>query len=332
MKKILLNTFKALLLPIIVYGVFLIIAFERFSNFNGIYTIFLQSIIPTITAYAVAFGYMCGIFDFTVGSRIIISGLVGGILSARFGMAGLLIGCLATSLVISVVTGLINWACRIPSLVLTMALTMIYEILGKNISGRFSFVSIDYKYATLGASPYIVYVLVLATLVFYFLFNHTKFSYHMRAVGSNEAVAQNAGIKTQLVKFLSFVIGSIFIAFAAILTISQSGSMGAQTGLGSATLIFKPLMGIMIAMVLQPICDMTIGILISQLTLNTIFIGLIAAGLPDTFQNIALGFFLIVVMIISNNVEGFRRISALLRRPFSRNGSALSAESQSKGE
>lgn len=306
MKTTLLKTAKAFLLPVIVYCVFLVMAFERFSNLNGIYTIFLQSIIPSITAYAVAFGYMCGIFDFTVGSRIIISGLVGGILSASFGMPGLILGSLAASVVLSAVTGVLNWVCKIPSLVLTMALTMIYEIVGKNISGKFSFVSIDYKYAVLGASPYIIFVLVGAALLFYFLFNHTKFSYHMRAVGSNEPVAKSTGIKTQYVKFMSFVVGSIFIAVAAVLTISQSGSMGAQTGMGSAVLIFKPLMGIMIAMVLQPLCNMTLGILISQLTLNTIFIGLIAAGLPDTFQNIALGFFLLVVMIFSANVEKFK--------------------------
>lgn len=308
MKKLLVKTAKTLLLPVVVYCAFLVICFDRFSNLNCLYTIFLQSIIPTITAYAVAFGYICGIFDFTVGSRIIISGLIGGIMSARFGMPGLIIGSLVASIVIAAITGALNWICKIPSLVLTMALTMVYEIVGKNISGQFSFISIDYKYATLGSAPYIIIVLLISVVLFYFIDNYTKFSYNMRAVGSNEAVAKKSGIKTQMVKFLSFVIGGIFIAVAAILTISQSGSMGAQTNLGSATLLFKPLMGIMIAIVLQPLCNMTLGILISQLTLNTIFIGLIAIGLPDTFQNVVLGFFLLVVMIISNNTDSFKNL------------------------
>lgn len=328
MKETLLKALKALLLPVVVYCIFLLICYDRFSNLNCIYTIFLQSIIPTITAYAVAFGYMCGIFDFTVGSRLIISGLVGGILSTKFGMSGLILGCLATSYLIAAVTGLLNWVCQIPSLVLTMALTMIYEIVGKNIAGKFSFVSIDNKYAILGASPYIIYVLIVSALLFYFLFNNTKYSYHMRAVGSNETVAKNAGIPTQLVKHRSFTIGSVFIAIAAILTISQSGSMGAQTSLGSATLLFKPLMGVLIAIVLQPVCNMAFGILISQLTLNTIFIGLIAAGFPDTFQNVALGFFLLVVMIISNNIGSLRHILAKIRP----SNAPAAAAPQTKGD
>lgn len=311
MKTIFVKALKALMLPVAVYAFFLLLNFERFSNLNGLYTIFLQSIIPAITAYAVSFGYICGIFDFTVGSRLIISGLVGGILSAQYGMPGLIIGCLVTSLVLSVVTGFLYSLLKIPSLVLTMGLTMIFEIIGKNISGKFSFVSIDYDYAFLGAAPNIIFVLLAAAALFYFVFNYTKFSYHMRAVGSNEVIAQNAGVKTEMTKFLSFVIGSIFIGISALLTISQSGSMGAQVNLGSATLLFKPLMGVMIAIVLQPICSMTFGIFISQFMINTIFVGLIAIGLPDTFQNVVLGVFLLIVMIFSNN---YGRINSALAK------------------
>lgn len=303
MKKWIKKIGMTLALPVIVYGIFLIICFDRFSNLNCVSTIFLQSIVSVITAYAYAFIYMSGLFDFTIGSRIIISGLVGGIASSQFGMAGLLLGSLIASVAVAALTGALNWICKIPSLILTMALTMVFEIEGKNIAGRFSFVSIDYQYAVLGSVPWIVVVLIACGLLFYFIFNFTKFSYHMRAIGSNEAVSKNAGIRVQWIKFLCFVVGSIFAAVAAVLTISQSGSMGAQTNLGSATLLFQPLIAIIIAVVLQPACNMAIGIFVSQFTLNTIFIGLIAAGFPDTFQNIFLGVFLLIVMIITNNVE-----------------------------
>ena len=229
MKKILFNTVKTLLLPVIIYCIFLCVCFDRFSNWNCVYTIFLQSIIPTITAYAVAYGNICGVFDFTVGSALIISGVVGGLCAAKFGFVGMVLGAFAAGLVTTAVTGLLNWVLKIPSLVLTMGLTMIYEIVGKQLAGQFGFVQIDSKYAFLGSSPNIIFVFLGSMLLFYFLFNHTKFSFHMRAVGSNELVAKNAGIKTGLVKFKSFVYGGIFLSIAAILTLSQSGSVGAQT-------------------------------------------------------------------------------------------------------
>ena len=301
MKRFLINTLKVIMLPVIVYLIFLVICFERFSNWNCIYTIFIQTIIPTITAYAIAYGNICGVFDFTIGSRLVISGVIGGLLAAQYWFAGMILGAIISAIVVGIITGVLNWWLKIPSLVLTMGLAMVFEIIGSKLAGHYGFVQIDNKYAIFGSSPNIVIIFLLSAVLFYFVFNHTVFSFHMRAVGSNEAVAKNSGIKTDLVKCKSFVYGSVFIGIAAILTLSQSGSVGAQTSLGSVTIMFKPLISVLLALVLQRICDLTIGIFIAQFTLNIIFIGLIAVGLPDTFQNVVLGFFLLVVMILFEN-------------------------------
>ena len=301
MKRFLINTLKVIMLPVIVYLIFLVICFERFSNWNCIYKIFIQTIIPTITAYAIAYGNICGVFDFTIGSRLVISGVIGGLLAAQYGFAGMILGAIISAIVVGIITGVLNWWLKIPSLVLTMGLAMVFEIIGSKLAGHYGFVQIDNKYAIFGSSPNIVIIFLLSAVLFYFVFNHTVFSFHMRAVGSNEAVAKNSGIKTDLVKCKSFVYGSVFIGIAAILTLSQSGSVGAQTSLGSVTIMFKPLISVLLALVLQRICDLTIGIFIAQFTLNIIFIGLIAVGLPDTFQNVVLGFFLLVVMILFEN-------------------------------
>ena len=90
------------------------------------------------------------------------------------------------------------------------------------------------------------------------------------------------------------------------LSICQSGSVGAQTSLGSITVIFKPMISIMLALVIQNVCDLTAGIFVSQLILTIFFIGLIAMGMPDTSQNVVLGFFLLVVMIVFNNLDRIR--------------------------
>ena len=320
MKRFLINTLKVIMLPVIVYLIFLVICFERFSNWNCIYTIFIQTIIPTITAYAIAYGNICGVFDFTIGSRLVISGVIGGLLAAQYGFAGMILGAIISAIVVGVITGVLNWRLKIPSLVLTMGLAMVFEIIGSKLAGHYGFVQIDNKYAIFGSSPNIVIIFLLSAVLFYFIFNHTVFSFHMRAVGSNEAVAKNSGIKTDLVKCKSFVYGSVFIGIAAILTLSQSGSVGAQTSLGSVTIMFKPLISVLLALVLQRICDLTIGIFIAQFTLNIIFIGLIAVGLPDTFQNVVLGFFLLVVMILFENsgrIEEFKEKRAARQKAIS---------------
>lgn len=303
MKNFLIKALKTISLPCIVYLIFLLLCFDRFSNWNCVYTIFLQSIIPTIIAYGIAYGNICGVFDFTIGSRLIISGVIGGLLASEYGFAGIILGALLSALLVGLITGVLNWVFRIPSLVLTMGLTMVYEVIGSRLAGHYGFVQLETKYCIFGSAPNIIIIFAATAAVFYFIFNHTVYSFHMRAVGSDERVAKNSGIKVDLVKCKSFVYGGLFIGVAAILTLSQSGSVGAQTSLGSVAVMFKPLISILLALVLQKICNLTVGIFIAQFSLNIIFIGLIAIGLPDTFQNVVLGAFLLIVMIIFENTD-----------------------------
>ena len=307
MKKTARHALESISLPIAVYWIFLILIPRRFGNFNCIRTIFMQSIVPTITAYAVAFGNICGLFDFSIGSEQIIAGVVGGTMAAKFGIPGMVIGALLAALIVTAITGTLNSLLKIPSLVLTMGLTMIYEIVGSKLAGHYGFVQIDTKHAIFGSGVNIILIFIFSAVLFYFLFYHTVFSYNLKAVGSNETVAKNSGIPVNLVKFKAFVYGGIFLSISAILTLSQSGSVGAQQSLGSVTIFFKPLISILLALVIQNICNLAAGIFIAQFTLNIIFIGLIAAGLPDTFQNVVLGLFLLLVMILFENTE---RISA----------------------
>ena len=136
MKRFLINTLKVIMLPVIVYLIFLVICFERFSNWNCIYTIFIQTIIPTITAYAIAYGNICGVFDFTIGSRLVISGVIGGLLAAQYGFAGMILGAIISAIVVGIITGVLNWWLKIPSLVLTMGLAMVFEIIGSKLAGH----------------------------------------------------------------------------------------------------------------------------------------------------------------------------------------------------
>lgn len=314
MNKVMTNAMKTLLLPVAVYLVFLIPNPSRFGSFDCLFTIFNQSIIPTVLGYAVCFGWISGVFDFTIGSRVIIAALIGGNLSLQFGLPGLIVGTIFISIVIGIVTGAINWVLRIPSLVVTLGLTMIYEILGQQVSGKQHLYVLTSEASILGSPPYSIIVLGVSLVLFFIIFHYTKFSYQARAVGSDEEIAKNMGIKVQWIKFLTFVVGGLFLGLGAILQISVSGSISSQVNLTSAVLLFKPLMGVMVALALLPICNLAIGILVGEFTINVIFVGLIASGLSDTYQNVLLGIFMLIVMLFSNNENSFKNLKTLWKK------------------
>jgi ribose transport system permease protein len=308
MKKANLNLLKALILPAAIYLIFLIPNFQRFGNIDTVFTIFIQSIIPTIIGYAVCFSFICGIFDFSIGSRIIISALVGSVCCTQFGIWGLVIGATVASLLLGIVTGAVNRIAKIPSLIVTLGLTMVFEVIGNKIVGTSGFITIPTEDSILAQPPYIIIVLVVSAILFYFIMKKTKFSFHAMAVGNDEIIARNMGINVPHIKYLSFVVGAVFLAIASILQLSLSSVIAPAYNLASATTLFKPLMGVIVGLALQPLCSLFIGIFIGEFSINLIFIGLIASGLPDTLQNVTLGVFLLLIMLFSENKDTFIKL------------------------
>ena len=309
MKKIV-HIAKAAMLPAVVYLIFLIVRFDSFASLNTLSTIFRQSIISTIIGYGVCFSFLCGIMDFSIGARMVVSGLIGGILCMQFGFWGLVIGTIAVCLLSGCIMGVFERFIQVPSLVVTIAMALIFEVIGQKIVGSMIYVRIDESASFLADSPYNVLVLIVSAVLFYLWLNKTTFSYHARAVGSDEALAERMGVDVKRTKILGYIIGSLFLAIATILQISLSSVMSPEINLASASLLFKPLMGVMVGLALERVCNLMIGILIGQFSLNVIFVGLVASGLPSTLQNVTLGLFLLVVLIFSQYKD---QIVALFR-------------------
>lgn len=307
-KDTILKIIKTLALPALLYLIFLAAAPTRFGTLNGIYIIFLQTFIPVVIGFGLSFGFIAGIFDFTVGSRIIISALIGGTLASHYGLAGLVVGCILTSVVLAIFSGAVYRLARIPSLVVSFGLVMIFEILGAKFAGKDSLLTLPAQLSILGSAPYNIIIAVIAFILFFGIFYFTRFSYQTRIVGNDEIIAKNMGINVQRVKFLTYVVGGLFLGLAAILQISYSGSIAPQVNLASMMTVFRPMIGLLIGMALMPVCNLAVGIFVGTFSINIIFTGIIALGLPDTMQNVVLGVFLLAVMAISAKKDSIQKL------------------------
>lgn len=72
-------------------------------------------------------------------------------------------------------------------------------------------------------------------------------------------------------KYMTFVLAGIFIGITAILQISYANSITTVSSLRSISMIFQPLMGVLIAFAIQEWCNLTLGVFISQFTLSMMF-------------------------------------------------------------
>lgn len=304
-----------LLLPLGIYVLFLAFSPGRFGSLSVLRAIFIQSFIPLLCAFGMVFGRSMRMLDLSIGARIIAASMAGGIVAMKFhtGLAGLIIVTIAVSIVLGIICGLVFKYFKIPSIVVSLVIAMIFEVIGAKVTGGQGFLKLDKDLTILGGMPYNLIVVIISAILFYFVYYKTKFCYNVRAISGDELIAKGNGINVPRTKFLAYVIGSFFIGIAAIVQISYASSMSAKLSMESLSMAFKPLMAMIIGVQLQNYVGISFGIFIGSFMISTLFSGLVALGFPAPAQDIALGIFLVCVISISTNTQ---KLSLVLGQVF----------------
>jgi ribose transport system permease protein len=300
------NVLKALILPAALYALLLLLIPDRVGNLNSLYIMLSISVIPTITACGVSFGWISGIMDFSIGSVVIFSSILGAVCGNFLGVPGLFLGAVLSALVLSALVGGAFRLLRIPSLVVSLGMLLIFEIaanqfvvfMGKTWPEYSTgyYIQLKQSLTVFGTYPWNFVLLVGVLIVYSVVFYYTKFSNQARVVGSDELIARNVGIKPMKVKFATYLVGGFFLGIAAAITAAYSGSATPQIGMSTLSAVFRPMMGVVIALALQKLVPIPLGIFIGVFSLNIIFTGVIALGWSDNLQNVLLGIFLIIVL------------------------------------
>ena len=277
---------------------------------NNIGTVLSQSLIPIAMGFGVAFAQADGLFDLSGGTRMLLSAVVGAVFVARFGLSspGLVIGAITVGILAGAIMGIAQNILKIPSLILSLGFLMIFEVIAGELLGSSSFIKIPSEIAAIGKTPYNYIIVVVLGVIFYFIYYKTRISNHIKAAGENEILAGNMGINIKSANFWAYTIGGGFLGVAGILEICYSGSMASQIGLSSMSLIFRPMMGVMVGAVLLSLCNnLAITICIGEICITILYTAIIGMGVSSTMQKVVLGVFMVVVMAISNNQDVYRK-------------------------
>ena len=132
--------------------------------------IFRQVAYPAIIAWAICNNQTMGVWDFTPGSIIVLSGIVGGNLaiSLNLGVWGMVVLVILTCIICSLLTCTVFTYCKIPSMVTGLGMLMIFESLGAFLFNGGGVIA-DRSWTFFAKSPYVYIVLVICFVVIYFL-------------------------------------------------------------------------------------------------------------------------------------------------------------------
>ena len=224
-------------LVIVSWAIFKILTPHNFGSFSNMLNYFQASLIATVGAVGFYFVMVMGMFDFSIGANIMLSAIVGCVFATRFnlGYFGLIAGCIITGAIVGTLNGLFYVKLRIPSMIVTTGLALIYESVANYIAGGVE-QTLPSNLRAFGQMPGDIILALVACAVAYIFLNYTKIGTYTYAIGSDEFVAKNMGINVNKYKVLAFILSGAFLGVMAILTISYGSSMVAVTGMASRVL------------------------------------------------------------------------------------------------
>ena len=287
-------------LVVLSWLIFKILTPHNFGSFSNMLNYFQASLIATVGAVGFYFVMVKGIFDFSIGATIMLSASVGCVCATRFNMGylGLIIGCVLTGAIVGILNGIFYVKLRIPSMIVTTGLALIYESIANYIAGGVE-QTLPANIRAFGQMPWDIILALAACAVAYIFLNYTKIGTYTYAIGSDEFVAKNMGINVNKYKVLAFILSGAFLGVMAILTISYGSSMVAVTGMASMSRNFVPTMGCFFGLAFKKYGMPLPAIIIGEFVINIIFFGFIALGAPTAIQDVITGLALLIIITVT---------------------------------
>ena len=285
-------------LVVLSWAIFKILSPHNFGSFGNMLNYFQASLIATVGAVGFYFVMVMG--DFSIGANIMLSAIVGCVFATRFnlGYFGLIVGCILTGTIVGALNGMFYVKLRIPSMIVTTGLALIYESLANYIAGGVE-QTLPSNLRAFGQMPWDIILALVACVVAYIFLNYTKIGTYTYAIGSDEFVAKNMGINVNKYKVLAFILSGAFLGVMAILTISYGSSMVAVTGMASMSRNFVPTMGCFFGLAFKKYGMPLPAIIIGEFVINIIFFGFIALGAPTAIQDVITGLALLIIITLT---------------------------------
>ncbi len=306
-KKIGKNLVMTLVLPVLVYLFFFILCNATGRTGFGVgadlTTIIYNAVFAGLVAQAMAINLTTGRFDYAIGAELVLACILGGNLANKAGLgpAGLLLFIVGIAVVVGAVSGLVYVTLRLPPMVVSLGLAMIYEALG--------FIYNKAKGVKLIGSPMLIFsrtanslILTLVVLVvLVIVYDYTKIGYNRRALQGGQKIAVDVGINEKRNAVSCYVIAGAMMGLAGCVYLSRNGVVAPETGLSSSSYFMSAFLPMFIGGIFGKYSSYPIAIFMGAVVQATITAGLQKLGASSSIQTVINGLIVCAFLIYSSN-------------------------------
>lgn len=209
---------------------------SKFWDAQNFMNIFRANSVVGIIAFGMAFVIISGNIDLSVGSQLVIVGLLMfNVLNATGNIVIAIIVAVLFSCALSMGAGFIVTKGRVPSFIVTLGLQYVYRSLSifamhsGGVTGTVDSFKAISNTDLGGVFPLPILYFFIVFIVFFYISKYTVLGRRIYAVGSNEQATKLSGINTDWVKIMAFVMLGISVALAAVIEGSRMNSMNSSS-------------------------------------------------------------------------------------------------------
>lgn len=310
LKKLLFKYYLWFVLAFVI--IFFAIASPYFFTAVNLTNIFVQNTYLVIASMGIAMVMVSGGADLSVSYQMgLVSVSVGIMLTVLQWPVWI---CVVLGLGIGALMGFINGVVtvllKVHTMVTTLATMTIYQGLAFIIADSKtyfnlpeSFKAIGQKY--IGAVPICVIIMIVLVVLAFLIMNKSYFGRHIFALGGNAEAARLAGINTNVIRVLGFIMAGLFVAAGSIVITSRSGSASATISVDAVfTCITACILG---GISFQGGSGSIIGVFVGVMILGVLANGMQLVGLTIYHQYIVKGIILVAAIAFDNYQKNSRK-------------------------
>jgi len=218
---------------------FVILSFASpvFLSSRNILNILDQSAAVGVIAAGGTLVMIAGGLDLSTAAIFALVGVVNASLAREFGVIPALAGSLLTGAFFGSINGLLTTLGRINPIITTLATSIMFRGIAVSLTRGFLVTVENPSFAvigrgTLGPLKYASIIFLVAIGIVWFILDFTAFGRYIYATGGNKEAAELSGVRTNLIRYITFVISGITAAVAGIIMSSRVATGQADSGLG----------------------------------------------------------------------------------------------------
>ncbi len=183
---------------------------------------------PMIVATGVFFIMTLGSIDFTEGSTLGVASIVVSVLSF-YSIPLAIIGGILTGAAIGAINGFFHVKFKLQSFIVTICTMYLFRGVCAYLTTETA-IPASAAIKALDSDNLKISITVAVLVVAFFLFKFTRIGNDVKAVGSGETAARFSGVRTDRVKFLTFVAAGALTGLAAFVNVIKVGSITSTAG------------------------------------------------------------------------------------------------------